>query len=341
MKKLLFLVLILSICSHIYATDDIIVTNANRQIPCKVQAVSGGNVTYIRTDNNTENTIAASDIRVLQLNSGDKQVYTSTELQSLELQVKTEIQPQKTVYIAIEPQAPETVYIAPEPQVPETIYIAPDPQPNETIYIQEPAPTPTSQPTLNINFDNKRLAIAESYAGVYVFNDNTPISEYEIIGEVACSQLGSSRTSVAVSPFSGDMAIGISSTPSAQYPSLRNALISKAILANRDVQGIIIKTPREGEATATMIKFKNKDANNALAKVNVHFGLMVFSDCKPYYEYIGINRLKASTLLKELSYTYIRDNILKKTSKKKENINGIIIHLVDGGRDYAETITIH
>ena len=37
-------------------------------------------------------------------------------------------------------------------------------------------------------------------------------------------------------------------------------------------------------------------------------------------------------------YTNLRDNLLKKCTKKHKEANGIILHLVTGGKDTAEAI---
>lgn len=316
MKQFLSIAL-LFLCIYGYAIDDIIVTN-NKQIPCTIQRITDDSVLYHNSDM-VLLSIPISEIKIIQYSDGSKKTFAKTETQKS-----------------------ETIYITPEPQQPETIYIAQEPQKNETIYIsseKQKEPVVQSHYSDVNSSDKKRLAIVESYAGVFVFNDNTPVAEYEIIGEVGCSSRGSVSSNVAINPLTGGVGIVTSVSSSAQYPSIRNQLVTNAILANRDVEGVIIKTPREGEGTALMIKFKNKDTNNALAKVNVHRGLLVFSDCKPYSDYDGVKSVKANSIIWENTYGYIRDNILKKAVKKK-GINGIIIYLVDGGRDYAETIYI-
>lgn len=334
MKRLLNTIVSLFLALSIYAIDDIIVVN-NAQIQCKVKRITDDRVFFVRSDdfNKIERSISISEVKLIQYSDGSIKTFAVAEPQQPE-----------TIYVAQEPQQPETIYIAQEPQQPETIYVAQEPQQPETIYVASNNirndRVEYTNSNIGVNFDKRKLAIVESFAGVYVFNDNTPVSEYEIIGQVSCSKRGTVTSNVAINPLNGDIATVTSISYSAQYPALRNNLITQAVLANRDVEGIIIKTPREGEAIALMIKFKNKDTNNALARVNVHRGLYVFSDCQPYTEFDGVKRVKANVSLWDCSYDYIRDNILKKAAKKK-NINGVIIHLVDGGRDYAETIYIY
>ena len=123
-----------------------------------------------------------------------------------------------------------------------------------------------------------------------------------------------------------------------QYTTIRNGLVAQALMANRDVEGIIVKTPREGEGSATMIKFMPNVQDKSLARVNVHFGILVFSDCTPATNYHGIGKVKSAAALSS-NYPYLRDKLCKKASgKKKKGVQGVIAHMVDQGVDYAEMI---
>ena len=182
-----------------------------------------------------------------------------------------------------------------------------------------------------------RLARAESYGGVYVFNDSYPLGEYEVIGEVYFNGKSSTNAYLMPMPTGGSMMLVSGSNP--QYTSIRNGLVAQALMANREVEGIIVKTPREGEGSATMIKFKPNVHDKSLAKVNVHFGILVFSDCVPVADYQGIGRVKV-VVGSSSNYPYLRDKLSKKASQKKKQkgVQGVIVHLVEQGIDFAEMI---
>lgn len=185
----------------------------------------------------------------------------------------------------------------------------------------------------------KDYAIVQMYGSVYIFNDCTPVDSYEILGEVSYSGRSDGSTYITMPNGTGGSTVIVSEGSASQYTSIRNGLIANAVMANREVEGIIISIEKEGEGRATMIKFKEKSERNKIAKVNNHRGLLVFSDCMPINTYTSIKKVKGKLAYLSSSYDYIRDKLLEKAVKTKD-CNAVIINLVEGGRDYVETITI-
>ena len=66
-------------------------------------------------------------------------------------------------------------------------------------------------------------------------------------------------------------------------------------------------------------------------------GVYIFCDCEPINSYRYLGDLKGKFTLNP-QYTVLRDDMLKKCVKHYDNANGIILHLVLGGKDTAEAI---
>lgn len=185
----------------------------------------------------------------------------------------------------------------------------------------------------------KDYAIVNIYGGVYVFNDCTPVDKYEVLGDVVFGGSNGGGSFMSMPNGLGGTTMIISDGETPQYTSIRNGLVANALMANRMVDGIIINITNEGEGRATMIKFREKSENNKLAKVNNHKGLYVFSDCKPYNQYVSVEKIKGKLMSVSSRYDYLRDKLVDKALKKK-NCNAVIVNLVEGGRDYIETINL-
>lgn len=186
-------------------------------------------------------------------------------------------------------------------------------------------------------FAQKNLANAEQVGGVYIFNDCTPLGQYEVLGDVTFG--GNNSSSVIAMPNGiGGTTMIISEGGTPQYTSIRNGLVANAIMANRSVDGILIQIPKEGEGRATMIKFLEGE-DKAKCKVNLQQGLYVFCDCKPVQEYNKLGEIVGAGGLSSF-YSDLRNRLIKKVLKKYKSADGIIINLVDGGRDRADAIQI-
>lgn len=182
--------------------------------------------------------------------------------------------------------------------------------------------------------NDKDVARVSNYSGVLVFTDCMPIAPYEILGEVNSVPSSNSGSSMMMSA-GGMFFMGNITTP--QYTDIRDQLITNAVLANRQVEGIIISLPKEGEGRATLIKFKDDSDDNNLAKVITHQGVMVFMDCMPINSYTFVGKINKAGGM-SADYSAIRDRLIKKSKKKFPDMQAIIPRLVSGGHDSAEAI---
>ena len=187
-------------------------------------------------------------------------------------------------------------------------------------------------------FAQKNVAIAEQIGGVYIFTDCTPLGQYEVLGDVTYG--GSSSSSLIAMPNGiGGTTMIMSGGATPQYTSIRNGLVANAVMANRSVEGILIQVSKEGEGRATMIVFKEGEEKSK-CRVNRQQGLYVFCDCKPVQEYDKLGEIVGAGGLSSL-YSDLRNRLIKKVMKKYKAADGIIINLVEGGRDRADAIQLH
>ena len=123
-----------------------------------------------------------------------------------------------------------------------------------------------------------------------------------------------------------------------QYTSIRNGLVANAVMANREVEGIILHLEKEGTGRATMIKFLEGE-DKASCKVVKQQGLYVFCDCKPLQEYNKVGEIVGAGGLSIL-YSDLRNRLIKKVLRKYKTADSLILNLVEGGRDRADAIQI-
>lgn len=183
-----------------------------------------------------------------------------------------------------------------------------------------PTPPPAQQiePQLTADISLGRVS---TYNGLLVFNDCEPVSRYEVIGEVSINNLSPEERAFA----------------SSQYQGLRDALIKAAKMANNQAEGVILTLVNGGIDKAHIIKFKDASEDHSLARAKRYRGVYIFCDCKPLNSYRYLGDLKGKFTLNP-QYTVLRDDMLKKCVKHYDNANGIILHLVLGGKDTAEAI---
>ena len=170
-------------------------------------------------------------------------------------------------------------------------------------------------------FSQSNLAEVNKINGFYIFIDSKPIEDYEAFGEIQSDET--------------DKAI-ISS--GAQYTSVRDNLIKRARLANYTADGLILSLINGGEDKAIMIKFKNKDAKNNIAKVEQFQGLYIFADCNPIKENTYIDTVTFSGGFSSPQYSNVRDVLIKRARKKSKDANGVILKFVSGGNDLGDVI---
>ena len=184
------------------------------------------------------------------------------------------------------------------------------------------------------------IAHVACFSGVFVFTDCMPIAQYDILGEVYYDKKGKQHATTLYSynPASNSInTTGLSYTESPQYTDIRDGLIIQSVMANRQVEGIIITLTKEGEGRATLIKFKEGEKDKDLARVNTHLGLFVFTDCMPVNTYSFVGKINRAGGL-NVDYNVLRDKLLKKANNRYPTAQGIIPRFVSGGHDTAEAI---
>ena len=184
------------------------------------------------------------------------------------------------------------------------------------------------------------IARVNSYGGTFVFTDCTPVAEYEILGDVYFDKEGKQHTLTmqtynAQTKSMNPSTMTVTVTP--QYTDIRDGLITQAVMANRQVEGVLISITKEGEGRATLIKFKEGATNKDIARVSAHLGVLVFTDCVPVNNYSFIGQINRAGGVSS-DYNTLRDRLIKKALKKYSDVQGIIPRFVSGGADSAEAI---
>lgn len=175
------------------------------------------------------------------------------------------------------------------------------------------------------------IARVEQFAGVCVFSDCTPLAKYEVLGDITFNSSGEE----ALIMMPGTVMYAGAETP--QYTEIRNGLVSQSVLANRQVEGVLITITKSGQGKATMIKFIDSSEDKTLAKANLHSGVLVFTDCKPLNSYSFLGKVSGNGGF-NTDYNILRDRMVKRSVKKYSKVQGIIPHFVTGGKDTAEAI---
>jgi len=211
--------------------------------------------------------------------------------------------------------------------------------------------------TLISAYAQNDLARVITYGGIYVFSDCTPLTAYEELGQVsfavsdgtrmalingstygAPTQLPQGHTygqTYATSVGTTGTYIAVPETP--QYMEIRNGLVEKAYKANHQVQGVLITVLGEGTGNATLIRFANNAKDRALARVNNHGGVLVFTDCLPVQSYTLLGEVRAPSL-KSVDYRAIRDKLCKKCASRYKTAQGLIPHFVTDSVSSAEVV---
>lgn len=206
---------------------------------------------------------------------------------------------------------------------------------NEKPIVHEAPVLPAVQTQANAIKDID-IARVDNFSGVYVFSDCVPIAPYEVLGEVSNSSTDDSGFFYS----SGGIGLGFlmmdcGSIP--QYNEIRYQLIASAVLANRQVEGIIITISQEGVGRAKLIKFKEDVKDKSLARVNSHMGVLVFTDCMPLNTYSYVGKVEKAGGMSS-DYNNLLDRMIKKAQKKFPSVQGIIPRFVTNGSDTAEAI---
>ncbi|MBR5677678.1 MAG: hypothetical protein IKX20_06035 [Paludibacteraceae bacterium] len=366
MKKNYFLLLAFLILPSMYAYSlDVILTKSRMQIQCNIVSQDETTVTYQLIDPQDKElyTMDKADIEKIYPHTEDIATLTDTknETQNTEetsndiivlndgtqLDVNlVEVADKQVKYRKVNnPNGP--LFVKETANISSIIYANGEKEDftHTTVEIIEQSSLKTQTPqqqtfsTINNSLQDVALARVENFSGVYVFTDCYPIAEYEVLGEISSSrnQKGNDSFYMSTGGIGGVTMISGGGGVTPQYTDIRSSLISNAILANRQVEGLIIKLPKTGEGSALMIKFKEGTADKSLARVNSHMGIFVFVDNMPINQYTSVGYIK-NAKAGSADYNVIRNKLIKLCLKKFPSTQGVIPHLVSGGHDSGEAI---
>lgn len=163
--------------------------------------------------------------------------------------------------------------------------------------------------------NDKSLVKVRQYDGIYVFCDNEPVSEYEIIDRMQ-----------------------IKLAWSGHYTEIRKRFVKEA-KSYPLAQAIVLNDG--GRAIA--IKFKNSDDENLnLARATKENGVYIFTDCDPLSEYEVLGEKKVASTARaamgmSVSYTTVKEKLTKKAVKENPDASGILLDF-GGMSDKTEII---
>lgn len=174
----------------------------------------------------------------------------------------------------------------------------------------------------NNSYCQNSLASVNKIQGFYIFTDNQPLADYDVIGEVTTT--GNNDNDIRNS--------------GGQYQPVRDYLIKTARQVNYTADGLILSLVNGGTDKAVIIKFKENAQNKNQAKVSQYQGLYLFVDCDPVKDtkYLGTVKIKSS--FSSSQYSALRDKLIKKSKSDYPDAKGLIIKFVSGGADTGDAI---
>jgi len=175
---------------------------------------------------------------------------------------------------------------------------------------------------LNNSFCQNNIATVNKVQGFYIFTDNQPLAEYDVIGEVTTN--GHNDNDIKNS--------------GGQYQPIRDYLIKTARQVNYTADGLILSLVNGGTDKAVIIKFKENVQNKNQAKVSQYQGLYLFVDCDPLKETRYLGTIKIKTSFSSAQYSSLRDKLIKKSKGDFPDAKGLIIKFVSGGADTGDAI---
>jgi len=175
---------------------------------------------------------------------------------------------------------------------------------------------------LNFCYSQNNIAVVNKIQGFYIFIDNQPTAEYDVIGEVTTT--GHNDNDIKNS--------------GAQYQSVRDYLIKTARQVNYTADGLILSLVNGGTDKAIIIKFKENAQNKSQAKVTQYQGLYLFVDCEPLKETKYLGTIKSKMSFSSAQYSSLRDKLIKKCKGDYPDAKGLIIKFVSGGTDTGDAI---
>jgi len=175
---------------------------------------------------------------------------------------------------------------------------------------------------LNISYSQNNIATVNKIQGFYIFSDNQPMAEYDVIGEVTTN--GHNDNDI--------------NNSGGQYQPVRDYLIKTARQVNYTADGLILTLVNGGTDKAVIIKFKENAQNKSQAKVIQYQGVYLFVDCEPLKETKYLGTIKSKISFSSPQYSSLRDKLLKKCKGEYPDSKGLIIKFVSGGTDTGDAI---
>lgn len=156
-----------------------------------------------------------------------------------------------------------------------------------------------------------KMANVYRHNGLLIFTDCDPVNEYDVV-----------EHEKSVLSWSG------------QYSEIKNKLTRKALRDYPDADGIIISMTEKHVDRAVVIKFKNPEKDNSLARVYRTNGLLTFTDCDPVCDFDITARSKAVFGISG-EYSHVKNKLIRKLVKVNPNVDGVLLSFVNGGVDRA------
>lgn len=234
------------------------------------------------------------------------------------------------------PGVPITLSL-PMEQVAYIVYRTGDTVRYNEITLETEAPTASESAIREITYDVD-IAVVHKFHGIYVYTDCEPLDEYQVLGTVTYSE---TKGAVSTTYFGGNINFGNSAAVPiyAQYTSLRNGLVRKAMEMYPEAQGIIIEADGEGSAIARVIRYKY-DAQYRFARVQKVGGYYIYIDNAPTVNraILGI----VSSVFGESTYTSIRNKLIDKADfHYRKKGNALILTFREGGANDASVETLY
>lgn len=158
---------------------------------------------------------------------------------------------------------------------------------------------------------DSRLANVYRHNGLLIFTDCEPINEYEVVEH--------ERSALS---WSG------------QYSEIKNKLTRRALRDYPSADGIILSMVEGHVDRAVVIKFKDSEKDNSLARVYRTNGVLTFTDCDPLCDFNVTARSKSIMGISG-QYTHVKNKLIRKLVKVNPLVDGVLLTFANGGVDRA------
>lgn len=150
--------------------------------------------------------------------------------------------------------------------------------------------------------------------GFYLFVDNRPVEDYEILGYVE-----------KTTTWLGD------------YEEVKAALIRRAAKQYPEAEGLIFDFSIFGPNKAAAISFTGGETDKQLGKVLTYNGIHLFVDSRPVRPYRTLGKVKKHWAWTR-EYEEMRNGLVKKAVRKFPEADAVVLNLPLGRAHEAEVI---